>query len=195
MKLACWSDQSSQQPVDSDAPPVIHQLKRIKSWSGKTLVALEGWGAKNCLPVVRDWASVRGHARTYLPCSEGRGARNRATVWTLTIRQQSWWSSCLTSVTLLPWDTPSLPPLWGHCSLDVTDSLLSSHRLVKAVTSSLSPLHPLCHPLFLFHFTPLPWGCHSTCLPYISVILGLDFLSSLRAIIDGVVLLCPLLWP
>lgn len=108
---------------------------------------------------------------------------------------QSWWSSSLTSVTPLPWDSPTLPPLRGHCSLGVTDSLLSSHRLVKAVTSSLSLLHPLCHPLFLFHFPPLPWGCRSTCLPYISVILGLDFLSSLRAIIDGGVIMCPFLWP
>lgn len=70
-----------------------------------------GGFAMNRSPVIRDWASAHTHEHTHtLPCPEDKRARNRATVWTLTIRQQSWWSPSLTSVTPPLWSLPLSPP-------------------------------------------------------------------------------------
>lgn len=78
-------------------------------------------------------------------------------------------------------------PLWGLCSLCVTDSLLSSSRhLVRAVTSSLSLFRPLRHPLFLFppSSSALRLSIHLSALHLCNSPVRLS-LSPLRAIIDG----------
>ncbi len=112
------------------------------------------------------------HAHPDLPWRQR--ARNRATVWTLSIRMQSWWSPSLTSV------TPLLPPLRPPFALCDWVFISSSRHLVRAVTSSLSLYPPLCH--LLFHPLPLPWGCRFTCLPHISLILWLDSLFPLSGL-------------
>lgn len=84
---------------------------------------------------------------------------------------------------------PPLPPLWGHHSLCVTDSLFislpSSRHLVRAATSSLSLFCPLCHPSF-FPPSPSAWrlSIHLSAPHLSNSLTGLS-LSSLRAVIDG----------
>lgn len=130
------------------------------------------------------------HTHTHKHIFPGPKGRKRdtngATAWTLTIGQQSWWSPSLTSVTqlllFLPFSSPLRPPL-------VTDSLFislpSSRHLVRAATSSLSLFCPLCHPSF-FPPSPSAWrlSIHLSAPHLSNSLTGLS-LSSLRAVIDG----------
>lgn len=85
-------------------------------------VGLRGlWIAYLSLDIEPACTHMKSHIHTS-PALLRERTSNKARVWALTIRQQSWWSPSLTSVTL------PLSPLWGHCSLRVTDSLLCSSR-------------------------------------------------------------------
>lgn len=132
-----------------------------------------------------DIESVHAHTHTHahFPCPKERGPETEQ-------QSEPWPSgSSLDEVhlSLLPPFLLWTLPLWGLCSLCVTDSLLSSSRhLVRAVTSSLSLFRPLRHPLFLFppSSSALRLSIHLSALHLCNSPVRLS-LSPLRAIIDG----------
>lgn len=147
----------------------------------------------NCSRVIGEWASTpmctHPHTLTHkhiFPDPKGRKRdTNGTTAWTLTIGQQSWWSPSLTSVTqlLLFLLLPPRPPL-ALCDwlFIYFFTLISSLRVA---TSSLSLFCPLCHPSF-FPASPSAWrlSIHLSAPHLSNSLTGLS-LSSLRAVIDG----------